>query len=314
MMLLARQTLLSARKNLSMERRDGDALLITAPFGAAALLLIPIAVGTDIPLLRAVGPGMYWAVVLLFGLLVTLRESGLESAAQLSMLRLAGVPTAARLLGGSLASAVRHLSVLRCSGISSSSSAGVPALRAQRRGYGLRPCPESLVSREGAFLINNVLLTLFAFVVLVGPLSGLRRGVHWQSDLGRAAVLLPDGDAVGVRPAHGDGTGPVHAVPPVKWSRHVDAPAGATDGRQRRGSPRRGGRPQVDCRRHGLLPRRRHRDRNGPLTSDVRALPASSFGPRHGPDQLRLHRVGDLRCQRSRRPKYAQGKALAGTG
>ena len=105
MNVVARQTLLIAGKNLLLERRDGEALLITAPFGAVALLVIPISVGADVPLLRAVGAGMYWSVVVLFGLLVALRRSALEAAAQLSMLRLAGVPDAARLLGGALASA-----------------------------------------------------------------------------------------------------------------------------------------------------------------------------------------------------------------
>lgn len=42
------------------------------------------------------------------------------------------------------------------------------ALRGHRIASGSRP--ESLASREGAFLVNNVLLTLFAFVVLLGTL------------------------------------------------------------------------------------------------------------------------------------------------
>ena len=42
------------------------------------------------------------------------------------------------------------------------------ALRGERLASGRRP--ESLLSREGAFLVNNVLLTLFAFVVLLGTL------------------------------------------------------------------------------------------------------------------------------------------------
>lgn len=105
MNVLALQVLLTSRKDLLLERRDGEALLITAPFGAVALLLIPIAVGADIPLLRTIGPGMYWSVIVLFALLVALRRSAFESVEQSSMLRLAGVPDAARLLGGALASA-----------------------------------------------------------------------------------------------------------------------------------------------------------------------------------------------------------------
>lgn len=46
------QCLALARKDLRLERRAGEALLVTAPFGATALLLAPLAVGTDTPLLR----------------------------------------------------------------------------------------------------------------------------------------------------------------------------------------------------------------------------------------------------------------------
>lgn len=95
-----------ARKNLLLERRVGEALLVTAPLGATALLVIPIAVGTNVPLLRQVGPGMYWVVVLLFGVLVVLRQSALETPAQSRMLALAGVPATVRLLGNAMASTV----------------------------------------------------------------------------------------------------------------------------------------------------------------------------------------------------------------
>ena len=61
--------------HLALERRTGEALLVVAPFGAVALLLLPMAVGTDIPLLRQVGPGFYWLVVLLFGVMLTVRHS-----------------------------------------------------------------------------------------------------------------------------------------------------------------------------------------------------------------------------------------------
>jgi len=42
-----RQAMAVARKDLTMERRTGEVLLVTAPFGAVALLLIPLAVGTE---------------------------------------------------------------------------------------------------------------------------------------------------------------------------------------------------------------------------------------------------------------------------
>lgn len=94
------------RKNLLLERRAGEALLVTAPFGAVALWITPVAVGTDTPLLRALGPGMYWLVILLFGILVTLRQSAIDLPPQAGLLVLAGVPGPVRLLAGALASAL----------------------------------------------------------------------------------------------------------------------------------------------------------------------------------------------------------------
>lgn len=95
-----------ARKDLKLEARAGEALLVTAPFGGVALLLVPLAVGTDVPLLRSVGSGMYWVVVLLFGVLVTMRQSGMDTPAQIALLRLAGIHPAVLLAGRAVANAV----------------------------------------------------------------------------------------------------------------------------------------------------------------------------------------------------------------
>jgi heme exporter protein B len=88
-----------ARKDLRTEIRSGEVLLITIPFGAVALILIPLAVGIDAPLLRSIGPGMYWTVILLFGVLVALRQSGVEEPAQRDLLALLGIDPAARFVG-----------------------------------------------------------------------------------------------------------------------------------------------------------------------------------------------------------------------
>jgi heme exporter protein B len=101
-----RQALELTRKDLLLEGRAGEALLVTAPFGAVALLLFPPAIGTDVPLLRSVGYGIYWVVVLLFGVLVTLRQSATDSPAQLTLLRLTGVHPVVRLAGRAAASAL----------------------------------------------------------------------------------------------------------------------------------------------------------------------------------------------------------------
>ena len=100
------QCLTLVAKDLRLERRAGEAMLVTAPFGAVALLLAPLAVGTDTPLLRQLGPALYWLVVLLFGVLVTMRASAVDGPAQLAMLRLAGVGPRVRLTGRALANGV----------------------------------------------------------------------------------------------------------------------------------------------------------------------------------------------------------------
>jgi heme exporter protein B len=99
-----RQALEIASKDLRTEFRSGEVLMITVPFGAAALMLIPLAVGTDAQLLSEIGPGMYWAVVLLFGVLVTVRQSAVDGPAQQDLLGLLGIDPAARFVGRVLAS------------------------------------------------------------------------------------------------------------------------------------------------------------------------------------------------------------------
>jgi len=79
---------------------------VTAPFGAVALLLVPLAVGSDTPLLRELGPGVYWLVVLLFGVLVTMRQGATDGPAQVAVLDLAGVTVGMRIGGRALANTV----------------------------------------------------------------------------------------------------------------------------------------------------------------------------------------------------------------
>lgn len=86
-------------------------MFVIAPFAAIALLLIPIGVGTDVPLLRRVGPGLYWAIVLLFGILVTLRQSADDQGPQRDRLALLGADPAAVLGGRAAAAAVLLVAV-----------------------------------------------------------------------------------------------------------------------------------------------------------------------------------------------------------
>ncbi len=88
-----------ARRDLVIEGRAGEALYITVPFGAVALMLIPLAIGTDKPLLARVGPGMFLAVALLFGMLVAFRQTASDSRPQRELLVLLGTDPAAKFVG-----------------------------------------------------------------------------------------------------------------------------------------------------------------------------------------------------------------------
>ncbi len=98
-------------KDLRLETRTGEALLVTLPFGAVALVLVPLAVGADLPLLRQVGGGLYWVIVLLFGVLVTLRQSAVDGPAQRALLQLCGVDPVVRVGARTFANAVLLLAV-----------------------------------------------------------------------------------------------------------------------------------------------------------------------------------------------------------
>ena len=93
-----------ARRDLDRERRAGEVLWITVPFGALALILVQLAVGADAPVVRELGPGLYWAVVLLFGVLISVRRTTVETAAQRDLLALLGIDPAAAFAGRALAS------------------------------------------------------------------------------------------------------------------------------------------------------------------------------------------------------------------
>lgn len=94
-----RQVIVVARSETQVERRAGDVLWVAVPFGMAALLLLAIAAGADVPGLRRLGPGLYWALLLLFGTLVSLRHATTEPDARRDALMLAGLDGGARHLG-----------------------------------------------------------------------------------------------------------------------------------------------------------------------------------------------------------------------
>jgi heme exporter protein B len=92
------------QRDLLRERRSGEVLWVTLPFGAIALLLVPLAVGTDTRTLEAIGLGMFWVIVMLFGVLIAVRQTNTESQPQRDLVALSGIDPAAAYVGRSFAS------------------------------------------------------------------------------------------------------------------------------------------------------------------------------------------------------------------
>lgn len=92
-----------AKKDLTVEGRSGEVLWITIPFGVVALFLIPLALPLDNLLLQRVAGPMYWVILLLFGMTISLRQSAHATVAQREALRMLGVDPAARFTGRVLA-------------------------------------------------------------------------------------------------------------------------------------------------------------------------------------------------------------------
>jgi len=95
-----------ARRDLRRERRTGEVVWVTLPFGAIALLLVPLAIGTDAPMLQRIGPGLFWVVVMLFGVLISVRQTNAETTAQRDQVALTGLDPAAIYVGRAAASFV----------------------------------------------------------------------------------------------------------------------------------------------------------------------------------------------------------------
>ncbi len=63
-----------------------------------------MAVGTDIPLLRRIGPGLFWVIVMLFGVLIAVRRTASETPAQRDLMSLLGIDAGASFTGRVMAS------------------------------------------------------------------------------------------------------------------------------------------------------------------------------------------------------------------
>lgn len=98
------QTVAIARRDLDRERRSGEVAWVTIPFGAIALLLVPLAVGINQDVLSKIGTGMLFVIVMLFGVLTAVRRTNIETPAQRDAIALLGIDPVAEFAGKTMAS------------------------------------------------------------------------------------------------------------------------------------------------------------------------------------------------------------------
>ncbi|MGH8916392.1 MAG: heme exporter protein CcmB [Acidimicrobiia bacterium] len=95
-----------ARIDLRVERRLGDVIRIVLPFAVVALLVFPLALGVDLAIISRVGPAVFWALGILFGMQVALRQAASDRPERRDLYALLGVDPAARFVGRSLSGSV----------------------------------------------------------------------------------------------------------------------------------------------------------------------------------------------------------------
>lgn len=100
------QALEIARVDLRVERRLGDVLRIVLPFAVVAILAVPFALGLELATISRIGPAVFWALGILFGMQVALRQAANDRPERRDLYALLGVDPAARFAGRTLSGSV----------------------------------------------------------------------------------------------------------------------------------------------------------------------------------------------------------------
>ncbi len=95
-----------ARVDLTVEARLGDTFRIVLPFSVVALMIFSLVSGFSISNIGDVGPAVFWAISILFGMQIALRSSALETPQRRDLTTLLGLDPAARFLGRSISAFV----------------------------------------------------------------------------------------------------------------------------------------------------------------------------------------------------------------
>jgi heme exporter protein B len=106
------QAVAIARRDLTIEGRAGEVLGVILPFAAVSVFVVPLATDALERRLTDLASPVYWLVGLLFGVIVSLRQTGAETLTQRRQLALSGLDPAARFAGRAAAAAILTLAVL----------------------------------------------------------------------------------------------------------------------------------------------------------------------------------------------------------
>jgi len=106
------QALEIARVDLAVERRLGDSLRIVTPFAIVALIVFPLALGAQLSLIAEIGPAVFWALGVLFGMQIALRRSANDTPHRRDLYALIGLDPAAKYVGRVISGGVLMLAFL----------------------------------------------------------------------------------------------------------------------------------------------------------------------------------------------------------
>jgi heme exporter protein B len=107
-----RQALEIARVDLTVERRIGNTIRITLPFALVALMVFPLALGLQLGVVSVIGIGVFWALGILFGMQIALRQSATDTRERRDLQALMGVDPAARFAGRVISGSVLMIGFL----------------------------------------------------------------------------------------------------------------------------------------------------------------------------------------------------------
>jgi heme exporter protein B len=105
-MSLWKQSVEIARVDLLVETRLGDTLRIIVPFAIIALMIFSLAFGFELASRGDAGPGVFWALSILFGMQIALRLTAVETEQRRDLTTLLGLDPAARFIGRSMSASI----------------------------------------------------------------------------------------------------------------------------------------------------------------------------------------------------------------